>query len=128
MQYNVPQFIEIEDHIVGPLTAKQLGWLAIGGVLLLVVWRVFDTSTFIFIAIFVGGLFGALAFYRPNGQSFIKFILSSVYFAFRPKMYAWKKVPGIIKIKKKERKVVKVIPKKILTKEKVEELSNILDK
>jgi len=35
MLFNVPQFIDIEDKIVGPLTAKQLGWLALGSVIAL---------------------------------------------------------------------------------------------
>lgn len=128
MQYNVPQFIDIEDHIVGPLTAKQLGWLALGGITLLVFWVLLDTSAFILVAIFVGALFIALAFYRPNGQPLKNFILSSVYFVFRPKMYVWKKIQGKVKIKKKENKIIKTSPIKVLTKGKIEELSDILDK
>ena len=41
---NVPQFIDTEDKIVGPLTAKQLGWMAVGGVLFLIVWTTLDRS------------------------------------------------------------------------------------
>jgi hypothetical protein len=128
MQYNVPQFIDIEDHIVGPLTAKQLGWLTMGGVILLVLWGILDMSAFIIAAILIAPLFAALAFYQPSGQPLIKFVLSSVFFMFHPKVYVWKKFPGKTKIEKREKKIIKEAPKKILTKEKVEELSNILDK
>ncbi len=129
MQYNVPQFIEIEDHIVGPLTAKQLGWLAMGAVILLILWSVLDLSAFIIAAIFVAAIFSSLAFFRPNGQPLIKFILSSIYFILHPKVYVWRKVPGKMKpLKKASQKNIKAAPKKILTREKVRELSEILDK
>lgn len=128
MQYNVPQFIDIEDRIVGPLTAKQLGWLALGGVVLLVLWGFLDTSAFILAAIFVAAIFGAMAFWKPNGQPLLHYVLSSISFIFKPKMYVWKKIPGKVKIEKKEKKIIKEIPKKTLSQEKIEKLSEILDK
>jgi hypothetical protein len=91
MLFNIPQFINIEDKIVGPLTAKQLGWLAGGGVILLILWSFLDMSAFIMAAIIDAAVFGAFAFYRPYNQPLIKFLTSSVYFAFRPRVYIWKR-------------------------------------
>ncbi len=91
MLFNVPQFIEIEDKIVGPLTAKQLGWLAIAGVLILIAWGTLDTSALIVVALVVGAIFGALAFYRPYNQSLLKFIMSGFSYVTRPKMYVWRR-------------------------------------
>ncbi len=93
MIFNVPQFIDIEDKIVGPLTAKQLGWLAAGAVLALLCYGMFDKSTFIVSALIIAVIFGALAFYRPYNQPLIKFIMSSIAFAVRPKIYIWKRTP-----------------------------------
>ncbi len=74
MLFNVPQFIDIEDKIVGPLTAKQLGWLAAAGIILFVLFNFLDTSAFVIACVIVGTIFGALAFYRPYNQSLINFI------------------------------------------------------
>ena len=62
MQFNIPQFIDKEDKIVGPLTAKQLGWMFGGGAILLVLWNLLDMTAFILAAIVVGGIVGAFAF------------------------------------------------------------------
>ncbi len=133
MLFNVPQFVNIEDKIVGPFTAKQLGWLVVGGVILLILFKTLTTGTFIVTGIFVVGIFGALAFYRPYNQSLIKFIMSGIYFFFHPKMYVWKR--NYAKIKKasehSEHKVTKKVNqtkiKKILTAKKIEEISNHLN-
>jgi hypothetical protein len=130
MLFNVPQFIEIEDKIVGPFTAKQLGWMGAGGVILLVLWNLLDTSAFIISAIIVCAVFGALAFYRPYGQPLIRFILSSVHFTFRPQVYVWKRnydnIGSMSKTKNKISKE-KVFQKKALDNQKLKEISKILD-
>jgi hypothetical protein len=128
MLFNVPQFLDIEDKIVGPLTAKQLGWLGLGGVVLLVFWNFLDTEAFIIAAVIVGGIFGALAFYRPYGQPLIAFLMSSVYYLFRPRLYVWHRMPEAIIIPKKG-KTKDNIPheRKTISGNKIEELSKILD-
>ncbi len=130
MLFNVPQFTDIEDKIVGPFTAKQLGWLAVGGTILLILFHTLTTGTAITVGVFVVGVVGALAFYRPYNQSLTKFILSGIYFAFHPKMYIWKK--NYAKIKTTSRyKVVKKNnspeEKKALTAKKIKEISSHLD-
>ena len=40
MQFQVPQFIEVEDKIFGPLTFKQFVYVAGGAGLAYLVWRV----------------------------------------------------------------------------------------
>ena len=129
MLFNIPQFIEKEDKIVGPLTAKQLGWMAGAGVTLLVLYSLLDTATFYISAIPVIIIFGGLAFYRPYNQSLFSFVISVVFFSFHPKVYVWRRVPEAIKPPKR------VIPKKtekkqerIVDSEKIEEISKLLDK
>jgi membrane protein implicated in regulation of membrane protease activity len=97
MLFNVPQFIDIEDKIVGPLTAKQLGWLALGGVILFILWNFLDTQAFIIAAVIVGTISGLFAFYRPYNQSLVTFIGFSIMFLMRPKMYAWKRLHEAMK-------------------------------
>ncbi len=134
MQFNIPQFIDKEDKIVGPLTAKQLGWMFGGGAILLVLWNLLDMTAFILAAIVVGGIVGAFAFYRPYNQTFLNFILSLFSFTMKPKFYLWKRVPpkgtfGVKKVFKKPsaKNQEKKITKKNISEDKIEEISKILD-
>lgn len=128
MLFNVPQFIDKEDKIVGPFTAKQLGWIAGAGTVMLVLWSLLDISGFILASIPVIGIFGAFAFYRPNGQPFISFISSSLRFAFKPKIYIWRRLPEKIIIQKKTAaKNETKKEKKVITGKKIEEISDLLD-
>lgn len=129
MLFNVPQFIDIEDKIVGPLTAKQMGWLAMGGVVALVCYSLLDQSAFWLSAIIIAVIFGALAFYRPYNQPLIKFILSSISFVTRPKIYIWKRVSEkTAKSSAKKQTAVLKIDKKNVDSRKIEDVSKMLDR
>jgi len=127
MQYNIPQFIDKEDKIVGPLTAKQLGWLFSGGVVLLVLWSMLDSQTFYISALPIIGISVAFAFYRPYNQSLLTFILSAILFTSRDKTYVWKRIEEKnIPIKKVSQKKEIGEVKKIDS-EKIRSISNLLD-
>jgi hypothetical protein len=128
MLFNIPQFIDKEDKLVGPLTAKQLGWMAGAGTVLLVLFNIFDTSAFFLAAIPVVGIFGALAFYQPNNQPLIVFIFSSLSFTIRPKMYIWRRLPEKISPPKKAKgKIEAIKERRIVNEDKIEEISKLLD-
>jgi len=91
MLFNVPQFIDVEDKVAGPFTAKQLLWMFGMGAMLLVLWNVFEKSAFFVSAIPVIIIFIALAFYRPYNQPLIRFIFSALLFLFKPKVYVWRR-------------------------------------
>jgi len=93
MIFNIPQFINTEDKIVGPLTAKQLGWLFLGGATLLIFWNILDSTTFYISAIPIIGTSLAFAFYRPLNQSLSSFIFYTFLFISRNKIYIWKRLP-----------------------------------
>ena len=91
MQYQVPQFIEIEDKIFGPLTFKQFLYVAGGSSLGFIIWSFFPS----FIALPLGGVvvvfFMMAAFYKVNGRPFLQFIESFIRYTFSKKLYLWKK-------------------------------------
>ena len=94
MQYQVPQFIELEDKIFGPLTLKQFIYIAgAGGVCL-----VFFTLLPLYITLILSTpvvLFGlALAFYEVNGRPFIVAIEHGFSYFFGAKLYLWKQQPS----------------------------------
>ncbi len=91
MLFNVPQFINVEDKIVGPFTGKQLLWLFVLGVLLLILWNALDKAAFFIFAIPITLVFVAFAFYRPYKQSLISFVIAGIRFVFRPKTYYWER-------------------------------------
>lgn len=86
MMFNVPQFIDVEDKIAGPLTVKQLLWMIGMGAVLLAIFFALDGAAMIVAAVPVVLLFVALAFYRPNGQPLIVYFGNAFLFLFRPKV------------------------------------------
>ncbi len=130
MLFNVPQFVDVKDKIVGPFTAHQLLWMFGMGAVLMIVWSVFDQKTFWIMSVPIVLLFVALAFYRPYGLPLIKFIFLTLLFLIRPKVYVWQREVGPIRRtqltkstkskKKKKQKTVKV--------EEIKKLAQIMDK
>ena len=97
MRYQIPQFIEVEDKIFGPLTIKQFLYLTGGAGLSYLLYAVINQYVpFFLIIILVIPILAfavALAFYKVNGKPFI----DTVEFAFKyyvgSKLYIWKKEP-----------------------------------
>jgi len=91
MQFKVPQFIDIEDQIIGPLTIKQFLYLVAGLILLAILWYFLRLAAFIIVAIPVVVFFGALAFYKYQGRPFVSLIGSFFKYLTKPKLYLWRK-------------------------------------
>ncbi len=91
MQFQVPQFIEVEDKIFGPLTLKQFIYLAGGAAGIFVLYALLPLFLAIILAIPVGLFAAALAFYRMHGQPFIKVVENAFRYVTRNKVYTWKK-------------------------------------
>ncbi len=90
MEYQVPQFIEVEDKIVGPLTLKQFIYLA-GGAGICVVFFIYLPLIFALLAAApVAALTLALAFYRMNGKPFISILESAFSYYTGSKLFLWK--------------------------------------
>lgn len=90
MRYQVPQFIEIEDKIFGPLTLKQFIYLAGGGGLCLIFFSLLPFYLFVFLSIPVIAFSLGLAFYQVNGRPFIVAIEHAFSYALAHKLYLWK--------------------------------------
>src|SRR3989344_5537302 len=93
MQYQVPQFINIEDKILGPFTIKQSVYIAggAGGVFLL--YKLLPLYLSIFLIIPVAGLAIALAFVKINNKPFIFTMQAALAYVFGTHLYIGKKVP-----------------------------------
>mgnify|MGYP001566594775 CR=1 FL=1 len=91
MKFQVPQFIETETKIVGPLTWKQFIWVAMGVGLLLILFRFLTGPFLIFVSIIVIAIFGSLAFLRIEEMSLIEYLMKALGYALGPKKYFFKK-------------------------------------
>lgn len=91
MQYEVPQFIEHEAKILGPLTLKQAIYVSVaGGTVFLM--RLFKFPMLIFwpTSVIVVGFSLAFAFIKVGGQSFSYFLGNFFKFIIMPKVFVWK--------------------------------------
>ena len=91
MEYQVPQFIEVEDKIFGPLTFKQFIYLAGGAGLCAVLFYLLPLILAILFSIPVAALAGALAFYRINNKPFISVVEAALGYVTSSKLYLWRK-------------------------------------
>lgn len=91
MEYQVPQFIEVEDKIFGPFTLKQFVYVA-GGVGLCAILVLYLPSVIgIVLAIPVAAFSAALAFYRVNNKSFVEVLEAGFKYYTTERLYLWKK-------------------------------------
>lgn len=91
MQSAVPQYIDVEDKIVGPFTWKHLGWLFAMGTTLLLFYSMFDFQLFLLAGVPTAFVFLAFAFYKPNGMPMTAFVFHGIFFLFRPKISVWER-------------------------------------
>ncbi len=91
MRFEVPQFIEVEDKIVGPLTWRQFIYVAGGAGLLTVFYFTLPFIFFVIVGGPVGALAGFLAFHRINNRPFSVFLESAFNYVRNSKLYLWKK-------------------------------------
>ena len=91
MQFQVPQFIEVEDKIFGPLTLRQFIYLAGGVGLCAILYFTLPGIIAIPLMLPVGVFSGALAFYKINNKPFINTLEAAVMYYVKNKLYIWKK-------------------------------------
>ena len=82
MQFRVPQFIDVEDKLFGPLTFKQFVYLAGGAGLIYIVYKVFPFWAAILLIVPLGILTGLLAFYKVNGKLFVFYLQAGFNYLF----------------------------------------------
>lgn len=93
MQFQVPQFIEVEDKIFGPLTIRQFIYLAGGAGFSVLLYFSLPIYISIFLIPPVIGFSLALAFYKINNKPFVTTLEAAVMYFFKNKLYIWRKEP-----------------------------------
>jgi len=91
MQFQVPQFIDIEDKVIGPLTIKQFLYLLVAGVVIFILYKILNLFATIVLAIPIIGVAITLAFVKVHGQPFMGVVSNFFRFLRKPDFYVWKK-------------------------------------
>ncbi|MFH1749759.1 MAG: PrgI family protein [bacterium] len=129
MQFQVPQNIDMEDKIVGPLTMKNFLILLFGGMFVYVIFLLpLPRAVSIVIAVPIIIALLLVSFIKIQDQSFPKFFTSLVYFWLRPKKRVWsqKDILPEIKIKDKPKKEEIHISKQVSS-QAIQKLAEIVD-
>ena len=88
-QFTVPQFIDVEDKIIGPITTRQFIILLFGAILIFICYKIFDFSAFIVFGLLIFGISGTIAFAKINGRPFHFFVLNLMQTVKRPILRVW---------------------------------------
>jgi len=96
MQFEVPQFIEIEDKIFGPLTWRQFVYLGGGVGSAVVIFLVFPLFVFIIFGLPLALLGGALAFYPINNRPFSHFLEAIYTYLTSDRLYLWHQKADVV--------------------------------
>ena len=132
LQYNIPQFIDSEDKIIGPVTITQFASLIIGTVVLVFVYLLTpNTLIFAIIGTPIGAITIAFAFAKINGQGLATFLTNVITYVQRPSIYLWSREiisqKPIIKAPAEKKKHRKTIDNKEYNQNRVEEIAWTLD-
>jgi hypothetical protein len=89
LQFTVPQFIDVESTIIGPITIRQFLIIVVGGIIVGASYKIFDFSLFIAITIVTGILVLLFGFYKINGRPLHYFCLNVVQTLKKPSLRVW---------------------------------------
>ena len=131
-QFVVPQFIDVEDKVFGPITVRQFIILLVGGGIIFICYKLSDFALFLLEAIIIALITFVIAFVKINGRPIHYFLLNLVQTTMRSRLRVWNRLYSDAELKVYSKEKAAVLPTKIITKNKVRasrlaELSLIVD-
>ncbi len=90
-QFLVPQFIDVESKILGPITVRQFVIIVVSVGIIFIYYKTLDFSAFLFATIITLAITVAFAFLKINGTLFHFFILNVLQTTLRPSLRIWEK-------------------------------------
>jgi hypothetical protein len=89
--FQTPQFIEKKAKIVGPLTLHQFLYFGGAAVVSFIAYHTLTFFLWVLVSIFFIGLAFVFAFVRINGQPLGRVLFAALGYAWRPRIYTWKR-------------------------------------
>ena len=130
LQFTVPQFIDVEDKIFGPITVRQFIIMLVTALLIAVCYRVFDFSLFIVLGLFLFAIGSTFAFVKINGTAFHFFVLNLIQTLKKPRLRIWHKDDTLtqgLELDKLHHTVARVASNRQYSSSRLNELSLIVD-
>ena len=129
-QFVVPQFIDVEAKIIGPITAPQFLILLSATLVIALFYRLLHFTPFLIVTVIILGLAGTFAFAKINGRPFHYFVLSLLQTTRRPSVRVWNH--KIVVNEQAEKTPIqkidyKPLPKREYKKSRLAEISLIVD-
>src|SRR6056297_377391 len=113
-QFVVPQFIQVEDKILGPITVRQFVILLVFVLIEFVTYKLADFGLFLIITLPLLIFTIVLAFVKINGKPFHFFLLNFIVTVKRSRIRVWNHKENIVYNlqypKKKEKEKIKSAP------------------
>lgn len=98
-QYVVPQFIDVEDKILGPITVRQFVIILIDFGVMFIVFKLASLGLMILINLPLLAAGIVLAFVRINGMPFHYFLLNLIQTTKNPNVRVWNKEYTVTELK-----------------------------
>lgn len=98
MQFTVPQFIDVEDKIFGPITVRQFVIMLVTALLIALSYRLFDFSLFVVLGLLFFTIGTTFAFVKINGTPFHFFLLNLIQTFKKPRLRIWHKDDTLITV------------------------------
>jgi hypothetical protein len=130
MQYAVPQFTDVEDKLIGPLTLKQFLFLLATGGVILFFYSLLQLSIFFFFFAVPVGLVGlGLAFGKFNGRPLYGYLGAMVSFFSRPQVRVFMREEPTVFLKKTvaPAQPAPVLPNAVEQESRLKKLAYLLD-
>ena len=89
MQFQVPQFIDTEDKIVGPLSIRQFLYIVVAAGLSTLLYFTVQMWLWAILSIPLLGLGIAMALVKVNGRPFSKLLMAGFSYYWKPQTYVW---------------------------------------
>ncbi len=132
-QFTVPQFIDVEDKIIGPITSRQFVIMLGTFMLIAINYKIFYFSAFLMVSIPEMAFALVFSFVKVNGRPFHFFILNLVQTAKRSGLRVWSNANNPYDSDMEKQPVVGITPEPIRAKtqeyqaSRLQELSLIVD-
>jgi hypothetical protein len=101
-QFTVPQFIDVEDKIIGPITSRQFVILLGASLLIAINYKIFDFSLFLVVSAIELVLAIIFSFVKVNGRPFHFFVLNLIQTFKRSNLRIWINGTSTIEAMEKE--------------------------
>lgn len=88
-QFTVPQFIDVENKIIGPITTRQFVIMLIAVIIAAAGYKIFDFSAFVALSIFLLIFVAMFGFAKINGRPFYLFVLNVIQTSKKTRLRVW---------------------------------------